>query len=102
MFLKPTPEMPEQAHRPGMAVRFSIGSETSNHKTWKFGIYSFLAFNVQYYRHNVQNKPTCSLVVFLINDVNCLHLEKLEQFAVWLENHKVTSLFPGHCNLANT
>jgi len=28
--LKPTPEMPEQAHRQGMAVRFSIGSQASS------------------------------------------------------------------------
>jgi len=27
LILKPTPEMPEQAHRQGMAVRLSIGSQ---------------------------------------------------------------------------
>jgi len=30
MILKPTPEKPEQAHRPGMAVQFSIANQESS------------------------------------------------------------------------
>jgi len=30
MFLKPTPEKPEQAHRPGKTVRFSVDSQVSS------------------------------------------------------------------------
>jgi len=30
MILKPTPEMPEQAHSQGMTVRFSIGIQASS------------------------------------------------------------------------